>query len=151
MGINSWSQTGYSCHQVTATSTPASFTTSFQAFEVTQDTTNNTNSNLFPNSGHIETVEFDFTVKGDATSVTMYLARDSNGDCAITSASASGATENLTAGGTAGTAHGAFIVDNDYNYDDSVANTTPGSIYVMAKVDDAGSSPKANIRVNWRR
>ena len=149
MGIRSWSQTGYSYHH--NTTAPTSLTTSFQAFEVTQDTTNNTNSNLFPDSGHIETVEFDFTVKGDATSVTMYLARDSNGDCAITSASASGATENLTAGGSAGTAHGVFIVDNDYNHDDSVANTTPGSIYVMAKVDDQNNSPKANIRVNWRR
>jgi len=81
----------------------------------------------------------------------MYLARDSNGDCALTSASASGATENLTAGGTAGTAHGVFIVNNDYNYDDSVANTKRNSIYVMAKVDDDTGSPKANIRVNWRR
>jgi len=148
MGIRSWSQTGYSYHH--NTTAPTSLTTSFQAFEVTQDTTNNTNSNLFPDSGHIETVEFDFTVKGSASSVTMYLARDSNGNCAITSGTASGSTENLTAG-TGTTASGVFIVDNDYNYDNSVANIKQGSIYVMAKVDDATGSPKANIRVNWRR
>jgi len=148
MGIRSWSQTGYSYHH--NTTAPTSLTTSFQAFEVTQDTTNNTNSNLFPDSGHIETIEFDFTVKGDATKVTMYLARDSNGNCALTSGTGTGTEELLTAG-TGTTASGVFIVRQDYNYDDSVANIKQGSIYVMAKVDDATGSPKANIRVNWRR
>ena len=148
MGIRSWSQTGYSYHH--NTTAPTSLTTSFQAFEVTMDSTNNSSSKNIPDSGNIQTVDFDFTVKGSATTVTMYLARDSNGNAALTPGGTSGATATLTAG-TGGTANAVFQVLTDYNYDDSVANSKQYSLYVMAKVDNATGSPKANIRVNWRQ
>ena len=148
MGIRSWSQTGYSYHH--NTTSPASLTTSFQAFEVTQDLTNNTGSKFFPDSANIQTVELDFTVKGSASTVTMYLARDSNGNAAITPGATTGATATLTAG-TGTTANAVFQVNTDYNYDETVSSSKRYSLYVMAKVDDATGSPKANIRVNWRQ
>ena len=68
---------------------------------------------------------------------------------ALSPGSTSGATATLTAA-AGSTANAVFTVDTDYHYDPSINNSTSGTVYVMAKVDDATSNPTANIRINWR-
>tara|TARA_Y100000401_G_scaffold773_1_gene599 strand:- start:721 stop:1167 length:447 start_codon:yes stop_codon:yes gene_type:complete len=147
MSIKSWTRSSYSYHH--NTTAPTAMTGNFAAFPVTYDFTNSPESELFPDVCNIQTVEFDFTVKGSASTVYMYVARDSDGKCAITPGNTSGASQLLTEGAS-GTASAVFKVDADFHFDSSVANATTGTIYVMAKVNDAGGSPTANIRVNWR-
>ena len=147
MSIHSWSRSAYSYHH--NTTSPAALSTSFQAFPVTGDLTNNSGSEPFPDTCNIQSVEFDFVNKQSATTVTMYIARDSSGSSAVTPGSTSGATATLTAA-AGSTANAVFTVDTDYHYDPSVNNSTSGTVYVMAKVDDATSNPTANIRINWR-
>jgi hypothetical protein len=147
MSIHSWSRSAYSYHH--NTTLPAALSTSFQAFPVTVDLANNSGSERFPDTCNIQSVEFDFVNKQSVSTVTMYIARDSNGSSAVTPGSNSGSTASITAGaGT--TASAVFGVDTDYHFDPSVSNTTTGTVYVMAKVDDASSNPTANIRINWR-
>lgn len=147
MGIRIWSRAAYSYHH--NTTSPAALTTSFQAFKVTEDTTNSPSSERFPDTCNIQSVEFEFTSKGSATEVTMYLARDSAGKVAITPGATSGATQDLLASaGSTGSA--VYSVDSDYHFDSSVSGCETGSIYVIAKVDNDTGNPTANIRINWR-
>ena len=147
MSIHSWSRSAYSYHH--NTTDPVALSESFQAFPVTVDLTNNSGSDLFPDTCNIQSVEFDFVTKQDVSTVTMYIARDSSGSSAVTPGATSGATATITAG-AGDTASAVFGVDTDYHFDPSVNNSTSGTVYVMAKVDDATSNPTANIRVNWR-
>ena len=88
MGIRSFTSFGYSaCAFKSSGGTsgaPTSLTTSYQAFPVTVDATNSVNSSSFPDDCEIQAIEFEFTARDSATSVTMYLARDSAGDIPIT-------------------------------------------------------------------
>jgi hypothetical protein len=147
--IQSFTKYGYSFRRVVAADTPSSFTSSDQIFAITQDSTNSSRSSLFPNDCYISTIEFQFDTLSTATSVTMYVTRDSNGDVPLTPGVTSGATQTITTGVTTATAGGAvFTVDTDFHFDDSVSNATSGTIYVIAKVD--AGTPTGKIRVNWR-
>tara|TARA_R100000951_G_scaffold112679_1_gene113359 strand:- start:381 stop:764 length:384 start_codon:yes stop_codon:yes gene_type:complete len=125
-------------------------TTDFKVFEVGEDATNSPSSERFPDNCNIQSVEFEFTTKGSAGTVTMFLARDSAGSVGITPAGTTGATSTITVGTVNSKGSTAFSVDNDYHFDSSVSNSKAGSIYIVAKVDNATGSPAANIRVNWR-
>jgi len=144
MSIKSWTRSSYSF------GSEAGLSTDFRAFAVTYDLVESPESELFPDTCNIQSVEFEFTTKGDATTVTMFLARDSNGSAGVTPGGTTGATGTLVEGLVSGKASVSFLVDADYHFDSSVANTSTGTLYVIAKVDDAGSNPVANIRVNWR-
>ena len=141
--IKSYTHFGYSYHH--GSTSPANITTAFQVFPVTVDTTNSTNSASFPDDCNIQSIEFEITALSGAANVTMFLARDSAGDIPITNEY----TQNVTIGDTTTTKAGAiFSNEIDYHFDGSVANTTRGTIYVVAKVNSG--TPTANIRVNWR-
>tara|TARA_Y100001937_G_scaffold11738_3_gene14593 strand:+ start:1915 stop:2349 length:435 start_codon:yes stop_codon:yes gene_type:complete len=143
MSIRSWSKASFSYHH------GASLTGNFQVFEVTQDLTNSPDSDFFPDTCNIQSIEFEFTAKSSASSVTAYIARDSAGDVPITPGTTSGASQSITVGATTATKGGAaLIVDNDYTLDTGVSNSSRQKIYVVAKVD--AGTPTANIRVNWR-
>ena len=114
-----------------------SWTRSSQAFAIGTDTTNSPESELFPDTCNIQSVEFEFTTKGSAATVTMYIARDSAGKAAVTPGGTTGASQTLLAGAD-GTASAVYSVD------------TSGTIYVMAKVNDNTGNPVSNIRINWR-
>ncbi len=148
MSIRSWSRSAYSYHH--NSTSPASLTTSYQVFEVTEDLLNSPSSERVPDTCNIQSIEFEFTTKGSATSVTMFLARDSSGNAAITPPGTTGATSAIGSGlvNTKGSA--IFSIDNDYHFDSSVSGSKTGSLYVLAKVNDATGSPAANIRINWR-
>ena len=148
MSIHSWSRSAYSYHH--NLTEPTTMSASFKAFKVGEDTTNSPSSERIPDTCNIQTVEFEFTTLGSATKVTMYLARDSNGSAGITPGSTSGATATLTEGLVSGKGSVSFDISRDYHFDSSVDNTERGSLYVIAKVDNAGGSPAANIRINWR-
>lgn len=142
--IQSFTKYGYSYHD--EDTAPTTLTTSFQVFPVTVDTTNSVNSASFPDDCNIQSIEFEIGTLGSCTSVTMFLARDSAGDIPITN----GATQNITIGATTATKAGAiFSSEIDYHFDGSVANTSRGTLYVVAKKVGGGTT-KAHIRVNWR-
>lgn len=130
---------------------PTSMTTAYQAFPVMIDATNSTNSISFPDDCEIQSIEFEFTARDSATSVTMYLARDSSGDIPITNPS----SETITNG--AGTASkGATIFSSlvDYHFDGgttsaAITGTSRGTIYVIAK-QVGGTNAIGNIRLSWR-
>jgi hypothetical protein len=141
--IQSFTKFGYSYHD--AGTAPTNLANTYNTFPVTVDSTNSTNSASFPDDCNIQSIEFEITALSTAGSVTMFLARDSAGDIPITNEF----TQNVTVGDTTVTKAGAvFSSEIDYHFDGSVANTTRGTIYVVAKVD--GGTPTANIRVNWR-
>jgi hypothetical protein len=147
MSIYSWSKASFSYHD--AGTSPATLTDTNQVFPVTIDATNSPDAGNFPDSCNIQSIEFEFTALSTATTVTVYLARDSNGDIPITPGSTTGATQTITKKLSNSTKGGAaFIVNNDYHRDSDVANTNQYTIYVIAKVD--AGTPTANIRINWR-
>lgn len=143
MSIRSWSKASFSYKH------GASLTGTFQVFEVTQDLTNSPDSDFFPDTCNIQSIEFEFTAKSSAASVTAYIARDSAGDVPITPGGTSGASQDITVGVTDAAKGGATLfVDNDYTLDTGVSNSNRQKIYVVAKVN--AGTPTANIRVNWR-
>lgn len=147
MSIRSWSRASFSYHD--AGDAPTTLTTTNQVFPIKIDTTNSPDSERFPDTCNIQSIEFEFTALSTATTVTAFLARDSAGDVPITPGTTTGATQTITIGATTATKGGAaFSVDNDYHRDSAVANTNQYIIYVVAKVD--AGTPTANIRVNWR-
>lgn len=142
--IRSFTHFGYSYHD--EDTAPTTITTSYQVFPVTVDATNSTNSTDFPDDCNIQSIEFEIPTLGSCTSVTMYLARDSAGDIPITNEY----TQNVTVGATTASKAGAIFSDEiDYHFDGSVANTSRGTLYVVAKKTGSGTT-KVNIRVNWR-
>ena len=155
MGIRSFTSFGYSaCAFKSSGGTsgaPTALTTSYQAFPVTVDATNSVNSSSFPYDCEIQAIEFEFTARDSATSVTMYLARDSAGDIPITNP----ATETITNGAGTSTKGGvAFSSLVDYHFDGgttSAATTgaTRGKLYVIAK-QTGGGNAVGYIRVSWR-
>ena len=151
MSIKSWTRSSYSFGNAATVgvASPLALTTSFQAFAIGYDLTNSPESELFPDTCNIQSIEFEFTTKGSAGEVTMYIARDSAGKAAITPGATTGATQDLLAS-AGGTGSAVFAVDTDYHFDSGVSGTTSGIIYVMAKVDDNTGNPVSNIRINWR-
>jgi hypothetical protein len=146
MSIHSWSRSSFSYYKSAAT-----LTGNYVVFPVTIEVAADDcpDADRFPDTCNIQSVEFEFLTLGTATTVTMYLARDSAGDVPITPSTTTGATQTISIGATTATKGGAaFAVDNDYHRDSSVANTNQYTIYVVAKV--SGGTPTANIRVNWR-
>ena len=145
MGIRTFSRFSYAyAHQISFNDT------NFTAFEVAQDLTNSPESDRVPDSCEIKSVEFEFTADGSATQVTMYIARDSQGSAGITPGGTTGATAALTEGLSSNKSSVVFEIDSDYHFDSSVSNTKKGSIYIIAKVNNATGTPTGNIRLNWR-
>jgi len=161
--INSFTKYGYSVCSVKAsdgtTGAPTSITTAYQAFPVTLDQANSCTSASFPNDCNIQVIEFELTARDSATSITMYLARDSAGDIPITNPS----SETITNGMTTATKGGvAFTSAVDYHFDagtrdtsvdpaveTAITNTSRGTLYVIAK-QAGGTNAVGNIRVYWR-
>ena len=139
---NLWNTMGYSYRN------NAPVDTSAKVYAVTKDATNSLRSAEFPHNCEIESVEIFLTSISSATQVTMYLARDSTGDVAITPGGTTGATQAIGTGITSGTGSVVFDVETDFNYDSNVTGATPGTLYVVLSVD-AGSAT-ADVRVNWR-
>ena len=140
---NLWNVMGYAYHN------NASISGNAAPFAVTRDATNSTLSAEFPRNCEIESVEIFLTsIAGGASDVTMYLARDSTGDVAITPGGTTGATQTITSGFTSNTGSVVFEVESDFNFDDSVTNATAGTLYVVLRTD-AGTAT-ADVRVNWR-
>ena len=141
--IQSFTKYGYSYHH--GSTAPTNVTTAYQIFPVTVDATNSTNSASFPDDCNIQSIEFEFSTRGSATAVTMYLARDSSGHIPVTNAS----TENVLQTDSGGKAAAAFSSEIDYHFAGSVSNATRGTLYVVALAANA-SGTVGNIRVNWR-
>tara|TARA_R100001086_G_scaffold75575_6_gene36643 strand:+ start:697 stop:1131 length:435 start_codon:yes stop_codon:yes gene_type:complete len=140
---NLWNVMGYAYHN------NASISGNAAPFAVTRDATNSKLSAEFPRNCEIESVEIFLTsIAGGASDVTMYLARDSTGDVAITPGGTTGATQTITSGFTSNTGSVVFEVESDFNFDDSVTNATAGTLYVVLRTD-AGTAT-ADVRVNWR-
>ena len=123
--------------------------TSLAAFAVTNNTSSTAGggAGTIPNNGNFQSVEVFMTSVSSATEVTMYLARDSDGDVAITPGGTTGATQTISTK-TAGTGSCVWSIDADYNFDSALSGSTSGTIYAVLKVD-AGSAV-ADVRVNWR-
>ena len=140
---NLWNVMGYSYHN------NASVTVNAAPFAVTKDATNSLRSAEFPRNCEIESVEIFLTsIAGGASEISMYLARDSTGDVAITPGGTTGATQTIKSGFTSGTGSVVFLVEKDFNFDSNVTNATAGTLYVVLNTD-AGTAT-ADIRVNWR-
>jgi hypothetical protein len=138
---------------------PVSITTAYQAYPVTIDRANSCTSAAIPNDCEIQVIEFELTARTSATSITMYLARDSAGDIPITNPSEETITNGMTTTAKGGVAFSSLV---DYHFDsgtrdDSVdpatetgiANTSSGTLYVIAK-QTGGSAAVGNIRIYWR-
>ena len=141
----SYSRTGFSY------ANNASLSDSYAVIAVTADTTNSPQSSSFPNSCNIQSVEIHMTsISAGSLSVTAYLSRIPNGQVIVTPATPSGATQDITY--TSGTTVGgvAYVIDADYHYDSGLAAAVPGTIYVVAKLNTAGQTATADVRVNWR-
>ena len=153
--IKEFTSFGYSVCSVKSsggtTGAPTSITTSYQAFPVTVDATNSVNSASFPDDCNIQAIEFEFSDRDSATSVTMYLARDSAGNIAITNPS----TQTITNGaGTSSKGGCAFSSLVDYHFDGgtssaAITGASRGTLYVIAK-QTGGTNSVGNIRVSWR-
>jgi len=130
---------------------PTSMTTSYQAFPITVDATNSVNSLSFPDDCEIQAIEFELTARDSATSVTMYLARDSAGDIPLTNPSTENITNGITTAAKGGVAFSSLV---DYHFDGGttaaiVTGTSRGTLYVIAK-QTGGTNAIGNIRVSWR-
>jgi hypothetical protein len=153
--IKEFTSFGYSVCSVKSSGgssgSPTSITTSYQAFPVTVDATNSVNSSAFPDDCEIQVIEFEFTARDSATSVTMYLARDSAGDIPLTNP----ASQTITNGASTATKGGcAFSSLVDYHFDGgastaAITGTSRGTLYVIAK-QAGGTNALGNIRVSWR-
>ena len=155
--IQSFTKYGYSVCAFKASAgtagSPTALTGSFQVFPITGDTVNSINSIDFPDDCNIQSIEFELTARDSATAVTMYLARDSAGNIAISNP----ATENVTNGvGSAALGGAAFSDGIDYHFDRgtgagvAITGTTRGKLYVVAKCTGGSGSTVGLIRVNWR-
>jgi len=144
IGFAGWARAGF------AYKNAASLTDSFTAHACTEDTTNSAQSSSFPRTCNVQSVELELSsIAGGATSVTLFLARDSGGDVGVTPGSTSGATQTIQVGATTATdGTTVFSIDSDIHFDSGVANATAGTLYAVAKLN-AGTAT-ANIRVNWR-
>ncbi len=153
--IKEFTSFGYSVCSVKSsggtTGAPTSITTSYQAFPVTADRTNARTSDSFPDDCNIQAIEFEFVDRDSATSVTMYLARDSAGDIPITNPSSQTITNGVTAASKGGCAFSSLV---DYHFDAGttstpITGTSRGTLYVIAK-QTGGTNSVGTIRVSWR-
>ena len=95
----------------------------------------------FPRSAYIDSVEFQLTSSGGCATVTMFLARDADGDRPITDST----TKALVVGKTTAASSGVrFPIGCDVHFDGS---SVVDQIYVVARVN--ASTATATIRVNW--
>lgn len=138
---NGWRNTGYTGDSA------VSLTGTFAVTALTGGDANVGGMNI-PAVCNLQNIEFELTSISGATSVTMYLARDSVGDYPITPAGGSGATENINAGITSGKGSVVYTIEYDYKHFSNVSNTTAGTIYLVAKVNTGSAT--AQVRLNWR-
>ena len=147
MAIQSFNRYGFAYKHA------ASLTDSFTIHECARDATNNAQSGKFPVDCNVQSVEVELsgmsTGGSTPTQVTMYLARDSEGDVGVTPGASTGATENIRAGATtANTGFVVFAIDSDVHYDATVGLSKIDSIYACLKLDTGTAT--ANVRINWR-
>jgi len=138
---NGWRNTGYTGDSA------VSLDTSFAVTALTGGDATVGGSSI-PTVCNLQNIEFELTSISSATSVTMYLARDSVGDYPITPSVGSGATQNISVGITSGKGSVMYTIEYDYKHFSAVSNSTSGTLYLVAKVD-AGSAT-AQVRLNWR-
>ena len=136
-----------------AYSNNASLSTTQTVHAVTRDVTNAALSGDFPSNCYIDSVEIFLTSMSTGgslpTEVTVYLARDSTGDIAITPGGTTGATQTIETGFTANTGSVVYTVGSDFNFDASTGYTcTRGTLYAVVKLDVGTAT--ADVRVNWR-
>lgn len=135
-----------------AYSNNASLTDSQTVHAVARDATNSALSGDFPANCYIDSIEIFLTGMSTGTApteVTMYLARDSTGDIAITPGGTTGAAQTIETGFTANTGSVVYTVASDFNFDSNTGYTcTRGTLYAVIKLD--GGTATADVRVNWR-
>jgi hypothetical protein len=141
-----WKKLGYSY------ANNASITDAASAHAVTADTTNSGRSYALPLDVNIQSVEVFMTgLTNSPTELTMYLARDSTGDVAVTPGGTTGATQSIKAGmTTANSGSCVYEVDSDFHFDENVTGATAGTVYVVLELDGSSTAAAADIRVNWR-
>lgn len=147
MAIQSFNRYGFAYKHA------ASLSNSFTIHECARDATNNAQSGKFPVDCNVQSVEIELSGMSTGGSlpgtVTMYLARDSEGDVGVTPGASTGATEAIQAGATtANTGFVVFEIDSDVHHDASVALSKADSIYACLKLDQGTAT--ANVRINWR-
>ena len=130
---------------------PTSLTGAYQAFPVTVDATNSVTSLSFPDDCEVQAIEFELTARDSATSVTMYLARDSSGDIPITTPSSATITNGKTTATKGGAVFSSLV---DYHFDGgttsaAITGASRGTLYIIALQTD-GTNALGNIRISWR-
>tara|TARA_A100001515_G_scaffold135805_1_gene126973 strand:- start:839 stop:1282 length:444 start_codon:yes stop_codon:yes gene_type:complete len=144
IGFAGWRSAGF------AYKNAASLSNSFTVHACTEDTTNSPESSSFPRCCNIQSIEVQLSsLSGSPSTVTLFLARDSDGDVGITPGATSGATQTIQVGKTtAADGTVVFAVDSDFHFDSGVANSAAGTLYAVVKLNQGTAT--ANIRVNWR-
>jgi len=141
--IRQFTKYGYSC---SAASTAIG--TSYSVIAVTGLAANKKSANV-PSDCFLESVEIDLSSIAASDSITLFLARDSNGDVPLTSDALSGASQTVTIGKTSSTKGGViFTVNKDFHFDSTTSNASDGTLYVVAKANAACTADA--IRLNWR-
>lgn len=149
MGIRQFTKYGF------AMKPQATITGSFSIHEITSAPADKLSSDI-PSSVYLDSIEFSVAAGAAAgDELTMFLARDSDGDLPLTSTAPGGATQTITIGHTTAT-KGAynFTINKDFHFDDfATGSSTRGKLYVIAKCVDssgAGKTITSAIRLNWR-
>lgn len=123
----------------------AGLTTSYQAFVVNQDATNNARSAPVPVFAELKNINFELdTIAGGLSKVTFYLSRDLAGDIPVTGVLSADVVFGLTTA-TKGTA--IACIDLDYHWQ-ALAAETQGTLYLVVK-GNAGTA-NCNVRLHWR-
>jgi hypothetical protein len=123
----------------------ASLTTTYQAFAVTADATNNAFSAVVPHDCTLAQVNVELnTIAGGASQVTCYLARDLAGDIPVTGVCSANVLFGLTTA-TKGTA--VIDVSLKHHYQD-LGSEVRGTLFAIVKLN-AGTA-LANIRLYWQ-
>lgn len=98
----------------------------------------------FPRSASVTSVEFEIVItSGTPATVTMFLARDADGDRPLTDSMTKAILPGKSTPASKGGA--CFDVDFDVHYD---ASSTADIIYVVAALNVGAAN--AVVRVNWR-
>jgi len=147
MSINQFTKYGF------AVANAVSITGSFSAHEVSGSSDVKFSSDV-PVSAFLESLEFELTSIASGDQITVFLARDSDGDVPLTSTALAGSTQTVTIGRSTATKGGcSFTINKDFHFDSTVTNATIGKLYVIVKCVDSGGSGAsctADIRLNWR-
>ena len=123
----------------------AALTTAYQAFAVTQDSTNCIVSAAVPVFAELKNINFELdTIAGGFSKVTFYLSRDLAGDIPVTSELQASVLFGLT---TATKGSAIACIDLDYHWQ-RLAAETQGTLYLVVK-GNAGTA-NCNVRLHWR-